>query len=378
MGYFKKPNLKKIDYIILEIMFILICAGLYCIFHISASNPKKSDLFTKQLLGFVLGFITIVVIQFFDYRFICKLSPILYLGICAVLAYTFKRGLEVNHVRRWIPVAGISLQPSELAKIILILFLAFLCNVFKEKQKKFYPVFILAAATALPAFLILKEPHLSPCIVLAVIFCIVVLVSGISYKVIMTLVVIIAPLLATIFIGVGVFNWNIPLIKPYMVKRVLIHFTDGDAVDNTAGKYQQDHSISAIEAGGAYGKALTKDNTNKNYQIIYSNESDFIFAGIAEEYGFVGCCILIFLYLIMVLRCLKIAAHAPDLMGRIIATAVSSLLTFQAFIHLGVTTDILPNTGMPFPFISYGLTNLVSSMIAIGLVINIGQDCKNN
>lgn len=163
-----------------------------------------------------------------------------------------------------------------------------------------------------------------------------------------------------------------------MVKRVLIHFTDGDAVDNTAGKYQQDHSISAIEAGGAYGKALTKDNTNKNYQIIYSNESDFIFAGIAEEYGFVGCCILIFLYLIMVLRCLKIAAHAPDLMGRIIATAVSSLLTFQAFIHLGVTTDILPNTGMPFPFISYGLTNLVSSMIAIGLVINIGQDCKNN
>lgn len=119
-----------------------------------------------------------------------------------------------------------------------------------------------------------------------------------------------------------------------------------------------------------------KDKQVRNYSNIYSNESDFIFAAVGEEYGFVGCCIIIFLYLILVLRCLRIAAHAPDLMGRIICTAISALFMFQGFINVGVATNILPNTGMPFPFISYGLTSLISSMIAVGLVLDIGLQSK--
>lgn len=378
MKYFHKINTKRIDYVILSIMMLLIASGLYCIYQVEQFGTDKEGLFKNQLIGLILGLIVILVIQFFDYRFICSLSPLMYIGIVGILAYTFKYGTLINHVRRWIRIGGISFQPSELTKIILILFLAYLCNVFRDKQKKFYPLFILAGATAIPILLILKEPHLSPCIVLLLILGIIVLTSGISYKVIVTVVLVSAPILATLFIGVGMLHWNIPVIKPYMVQRV-IDFVAGkdnegeESAETAAGKYQQNNSLAAIRSGGTYGKALSQKQQMRTYANLYSNESDFIFAVVAEEYGFVGCCILLFLYLLLVIRCLLIAAHAPDLMGRIICTAVSAMFTFQAFINIGVATDILPNTGMPFPFITYGLTSLVSSMIGIGLVLDIGQ-----
>jgi len=378
MRYFHKINTKQIDYVILTIMMLLIAAGTFCIYQVEQFGSEKQGLMKSQIIGIALGLAVILVIQFFDYRFICSLSPLMYLAICGILAFTFKYGKKVNDVRRWINIAGISFQPSELTKIILILFLAYLCNLFRDKQKKFYPFFILAGVTVIPIFLILKEPHLSPCIVLIMIFGIIILTSGISYKVIITVVLVSAPIIATLFIGVGMLGWKVPVIKQYMVQRV-IDFVAGkkneneESAETLAGKYQQNQSVNAIASGGSYGKALSRKDSIRNYAHIYSNESDFIFAVIGEEYGFVGCCIILFLYLLLVIRCLIIAAHAPDLMGRIIATAVSGMFTFQAFINIGVATDILPNTGMPFPFMTYGLTSLVSSMIAIGIVLDIGQ-----
>lgn len=373
MKLFHKINFKKFDFVLLVIMLVLIATGLYCIYQVDKLSAAKDGLFTNQLIGLVLGLFFILIIQFVDYRFICKLSPLLYLAIVAILAYTFKFGTYINQVRRWIRIMGISFQPSELAKIILIVFLAYLCDKFQSKRKKFYPFFLLAIVTVIPIVLILLEPHLSPCIILLLLFGVIVLISGISYKVILTVVLIAAPILATLVIGVGMLKWDIPFVKPYMVNRVLDFFAGNTEDSDINAKFQQNQSVAAIQSGGAYGKALTQDATVKNYSTIYSNESDFIFAAVGEEYGFVGCCIIIFLYLILVLRCLKIAAHAPDLMGRIISTAVSALFMFQAFTNIGVATNFLPNTGMPFPFISYGLTSLVSSMIAIGLVLDIGQ-----
>lgn len=373
MKCFHKIEIHKLDFVILEIMTILIAAGLYCIYQVDLGSDAKEGLFTKQLLGFGLGIVLILIIVSVDYHLICKLSPLLYIAIIAILAVTFKYGTYKNDVRRWINIAGISFQPSELAKVILIIFLAYLCYLFRDKQKKFYPFFILAFVTVIPIVLILLEPHLSPCIVLLLLFCVIVLVSGISYKVILTVFLIVAPLAATLLIGVGMFHWDVPFIKSYQINRIL-DFKGEE--ENSAGKFQQNQSVAAIQSGGAYGKALMKDKQVRNYSNIYSNESDFIFAAVGEEYGFVGCCIIIFLYLILVLRCLRIAAHAPDLMGRIICTAISALFMFQGFINVGVATNILPNTGMPFPFISYGLTSLISSMIAVGLVLDIGLQSK--
>lgn len=373
MKCFHKIEIHKLDFVILEIMTILIAAGLYCIYQVDLGSDAKEGLFTKQLLGFGLGIVLILIIVSVDYHLICKLSPLLYIAIIAILAVTFKYGTYKNDVRRWINIAGISFQPSELAKVILIIFLAYLCYLFRDKQKKFYPFFILAFVAVIPIVLILLEPHLSPCIVLLLLFCVIVLVSGISYKVILTVFLIVAPLAATLLIGVGMFHWDVPFIKSYQINRIL-DFKGEE--ENSAGKFQQNQSVAAIQSGGAYGKALMKDKQVRNYSNIYSNESDFIFAAVGEEYGFVGCCIIIFLYLILVLRCLRIAAHAPDLMGRIICTAISALFMFQGFINVGVATNILPNTGMPFPFISYGLTSLISSMIAVGLVLDIGLQSK--
>ena len=379
MKIFHKVDFRKIDYVILTIITLLTGAGLFCLRHIAQTDPEKANIFKTQIIGFGLGIFLIAIILFIDYQFICKVSPLLYLFILGILFATLKMGEVVRHVRRWIKIAGIQFQPSELCKIVLIVFLAYLCYLFKDKQKKFYPFFILAACTVIPMILILKEPHLSPCIVIIALFCIIILVSGISYKVLMTISLITVPIVAILLTGILYFNWNLPLINKYQVQRVINHITaansNGDSKDDN-GKYQQNLSLAAISSGGAYGKALSHDDSPRKYESVYSNESDFIFCAVAEEYGFTGCCIIIFLYLILVLRCLKIASHAPDLMGKIIATAVSALFMFQGFINIGVATDLLPNTGMPFPFFSYGLTSLVSSMIAVGLVLDIKVQSK--
>ena len=375
MNIFHKLNLHKLDFVIIEIMLFLIGAGLFCIYQVDKASESKNQLFEKQLLGLVLGLFIILFILFINYQFICKLSPLLYVAILLVLAITFKYGTINRGVRRWIAIAGITFQPSEFAKIVLILLLSYLCYVFRDKQKKFYPLFILAFFTLIPIILILLEPHLSPCIVIFALFCVIVLISGISYRVILTVLSIAVPIAATLFVGIGFFHWKVPFIQSYQITRVIDHLTSNED-DNDAGKYQQNQSIAAIQSGGSYGKVFTHDDSYRNYTHIYSNESDFIFSVIGEEYGFVGCCVIIFLYLVLILRCLKIAAHAPDLMGRIICTAISSLFAFQGFINIGVATNLLPNTGMPLPLMSYGLTSLVSSMMAIGLVLDVKMQSK--
>lgn len=247
MKCFHKIEIHKLDFVILEIMTILIAAGLYCIYQVDLGSDAKEGLFTKQLLGFGLGIVLILIIVSVDYHLICKLSPLLYIAIIAILAVTFKYGTYKNDVRRWINIAGISFQPSELAKVILIIFLAYLCYLFRDKQKKFYPFFILAFVAVIPIVLILLEPHLSPCIVLLLLFCVIVLVSGISYKVILTVFLIVAPLAATLLIGVGMFHWDVPFIKSYQINHIL----DFKGVEeNSAGKFQQNQSVAAIQSGG--------------------------------------------------------------------------------------------------------------------------------
>jgi rod shape determining protein RodA len=367
----KNINFRKLDYIILLSMAILICIGLYCVRQADILTDDKGGLYTKQLLGVVIGFVILFAMQFIDYRIMCKLSYILYFGILILLACTLIFGDDINNVKRWIKIAGIPFQPSELTKVVLILFLSFICNIFKEKLGKFYVFFILAAVTVLPIVLIMLEPHLSSSVSVLFIFCVIVYSSGISYKVIATIVGLIIPIVFGIVISVTIFSVKLPFIKEYQINRILSFRTTDESEDET-GKYQQNQAITAIASGGLSGKMILADDPDRNYSRIYAKESDFIFSIVGEEFGFIGSVLVIFLYFILVVRCLIIATHAPDYMGKLICIGVSALLIFQIFINIGVATSLLPNTGLPLPFISYGLTSLISSMIAVGLVINIG------
>lgn len=367
-----KMCIKKVDILIIITMTVLICIGLYCVRQAFMFSEQQDTIFIKQLVGVFIGYALIIGIVLIDYHIICKFSFLLYIIMILTLAYTLIFGSEWNNVKRWVVIFGIQIQPSELAKVVIILFLAYLCNYFKNKMDKLYVLFILGAVVALPIVLILLEPHLSSSLAIVFIFCIIVYSSGITYKVIGKTLAIILPLVVSVFIGVVVFDLNIPFIEKYQVERVL-SFLSTDESESLAGDYQQLQSLAAIGSGGLQGKMISSDgNEDRYYSMIYAKESDFVFAIVGEEFGFIGSFFIIILYAVLVFRCIIISIRSSDYIGRLICIGVAGYLMFQIFVNIGVATNLLPNTGLPLPFISNGLTSLISSMIAVGLVLNVG------
>jgi rod shape determining protein RodA len=373
-----KVDFKKIDIIILLTMTTLIGIGFYCQLCAFHSSEDLNSIIIKQIAGILIGFVIILGILFIDYHIICTLSIFLYLIMMIILGLTLIIGSDLNNVKRWIVIFGIPFQPSELTKVTLILFLAFLCNYFKSKMDRLYVLLILTAVVAVPMILIILEPHLSSSIAIMFIFCFMIYYSGMSYKVIGTAIALILPVVVSLFVAVAVFNVKIPFIEAYQINRVL-SFLSTDESDNLTGDYQQLQSIEAIASGSLHGKMLSIDEDNyKNYSKIYANESDFIFSIVGEEFGFIGSFFIILFFAGLISRCLIISTRTSDYMGKLICIGVSAYLMFQIFVNVGVATKLLPNTGLPLPFISYGLTSLISSMIAVGLVLNIGIRQKNS
>ncbi len=369
----EKLNFKKLDFIIIITMTILIAIGFYCTRQAFVLNEDQNAIIIKQMAGILIGYILIVVIILIDYHIISNLSFILYLVMNAILAVTLVMGSNLNNVNRWIVIMGIPFQPSELTKVVLIVFLAFLCNSLRNKMDKLYILFILLAVVAIPMALILLEPHMSSALAILFVFCIMVYCSGIRYKVIGAAFALILPLVIGLIVAVAVFDQELPFIENYQVKRVL-SFVSDDENDELTGDYQQNQSIGAIGSGGLQGKLIFSDgDVERNYSDIYAKESDFVFAIIGEDFGFIGSFLIIILYAILVIRCLMISHQTTDYIGKLICMGVSAYFMFQIFINIGVATMLIPNTGLPLPFISNGLTSLISSMIAVGLVLNIGM-----
>jgi len=372
-----KSYFNRVDYILVITMTILICVGLYCEQQAFMSSKDKDAIFIKQLAGVFLGYILIMGITLIDYRILCSLSLPFYVIMQVILALTLVFASNKNNVKRWVTVLGVQLQPSELAKIVLILFLVYLCNHYRSKLDKIYVLIIMGIAVAIPMVLILLEPHLSSSLSLLFIFAIIVYASGIGYKVIGAALAIVVPVVVSVFIAVALFNVKLPFIENYQVNRVL-DFLSNEESENQAGDYQQLQSIGAIGSGGLHGKVLdTEVDDNKDYNLIFAKESDFVFAIVGEDFGFIGSFSVIILFAVLIIRCLMIATRASDYMGKLICMGVSGFLMFQIFVNVGVATKFLPNTGLPLPFISYGLTSLISSMIAVGLVLNIAMKQKS-
>ena len=195
-------------------------------------------------------------------------------------------------------------------------------------------------------------------------------VGGLSYKIIGVLAIILVPL--GIFLLWYVQQPGQVLLADYQLERVLSFINPSEYLLTTYN--QQFNSIMAIGSGLLTGKGLNNNTITsvKGGNFISEPQTDFIFAIVGEELGFIGGCIVIGLILLIILECINIARNAHDLTGRLIAASVSSMLAFQSFINIGVATGIIPNTGIPLPFVSYGLSSLTSSFICIGLVLNVG------
>lgn len=328
----------------------------------------------RQIIGLVAGVILMIILSMIDYVWLLNFYWILY-GINIIALVCVKLfGTNVNGAQRWIDIGVTNFQPSELSKILVVLFFAkFLMN--HEDDLSSAATILKAVGLIAPTLiLIVLQPDLSTTLSIALVFCAMMYLAGLSYRFIGTLIAILVPV-TIIFISIVV-QPNQPFLHDYQQKRILAWLEPQKYASDEA--YQQNNAIMAIGSGQLTGKGLNNNTTTsvKNGNFISEPQTDFIFAIVGEELGFVGCCIVIGLLLLIVVQCILIGLRAQDLAGRIICCGVAAQIGFQSFINIGVATGILPNTGIPLPFVSYGLTSLISLYMGIGIVLNIGFQPK--
>ena len=362
----KRYNWKNIDVVLVVVVLILTMISSYIV---SIVNPAIS--LKRQMIGILGGLIIIAIFTVIDYHDICMYIPIIYIITTLMAAATKLSPLgDDQHTKsfRWLNLKVISFQPSELCKIVLILTLAAFFAKKRENLKSFKNFFLALGITILPTFFILIQSDLSSSVVLLVILTMMLACSGIGHK-------ILGPIAAVIIPVIGFLFWYIQqpnqhLLRGYQLDRIMgwLHPEN----KQLGVMYQQNNSVLSIASGRLYGKLLDGNSTARNYTSVDVTESDFVWTPISEEFGFIGCMAILILLSVIIIKCFIAAKNAKDYMGMMIAVGIGAMFCFQTFFNIGVATSLLPNTGLPLPFLSNGLSSLIGNMMAIGILINIG------
>ena len=366
---FTKPyHLKDYKFNLVVLVIALSILG------VLAVGSAKEVYQSRQIVGMIIGIIAMVIVSLIDYVWVLNFYWIIYGFVVLILGAVLVIGDKVNGATRWIDLGFTTFQPSELAKILLILFFAKFIMMHAEDINDKVTLIKYAILSAIPLALIIVEPNLSTTICTALVICLMIYIGGLSYKFIGTVLLILVPV-AIIFLSIVV-QPDQTLLKDYQQKRILA-FLEPEKYESDEA-YQQKNSVMAIGSGQLTGKGLNNNTTTsvKNGNFISEPQTDFIFAIVGEELGFVGSCIVVALLLLIVIQCILVGIRSQDLAGRIICCGVGGLIGFQSFINIGVASKLLPNTGVPLPFVSYGLTSLVSLYVGIGFVLNVGLQPK--
>jgi rod shape determining protein RodA len=315
----------------------------------------------KQLLNVGIGVVLLGVVSMLDYRTLRAYAPIGYLLAClGLLAVLTPLGATINGARSWIVIGGgFEVEPSEFAKVTLVLVLALVLGELREGDHA--PRgrdLVVAIAVSLPALgLVLLQPDLSVAIVMAVMIFGMVVISGMQLRWIAAL------LLLTVAVALTV--WRLHLLKQYQIQRITA-FVHPTANPNGSG-YDASQALITIGSGGMFGRGLFHGGQTAGH-FVPEQQTDFIFTVAGEELGFVGAVVIIALLGVILARALRIAAHADSQFGTLIAGGVVCWFAVQAFINIGMTVGIMPVSGLPLPFVSYGGTATFANMIAIGLL----------
>ena len=355
----------------MNLVILVLALSILGVFVIGSAEPDNQS---RQIIGLIIALTAMVVVSLIDYVWLMDFYWLIYGFVILILGAVLIIGTEVNGATRWINLGFTNFQPSELAKILLILFFAKFIAEHEDDINDKKTLLKYTALCAVPLALIIAEPNLSTTICTALVLCLLIYIGGLSYKFIGTVLVILIPT-AIIFLAIVV-QPNQPFLQDYQQERILAFLEPEKYADD--GAYQQRNSVMAIGSGQLTGKGLNNNTTDsvKNGDFILEPSTDFIFAIVGEELGFIGSCIIIALLLLIVIQCILIGIRSQNLSGRIICCGVGGLIGIQSFINIGVATQLIPNTGVPLPFVSYGLTSLVSLYIGIGLVLNVGLQPK--
>jgi cell division protein FtsW len=363
----KKTGTKgSMDFVLFASILMLLAIGIVMVYSASSYSSAFSkecnydDMFylKKQLLWAAIGIVLMFIVVKFDYHKISKYTTILMVISFVLLVVVFKFK-DVNGAKRWIPLGFASVQPSEIAKYVIVLYMAKSIANKGEKMKTFlYGVLPYLLVSGLYAGIILVEPNMSIATVIMMVTLILLLVAGVKWSQMLSLFGVLGGL-AGVFI----------IIEPYRLTR-LMSFTNPWAVRKDSG-YQLVQSLLALGSGGISGVGLGASRQKMYY--IPEPHTDFILAIIGEELGFIGCAIIIILFLIFIWRGIKVALNAKDTYGTLLAIGITSIIAIQAIINIAVVTGSMPVTGVPLPFISYGGSSLVFNMIAVGVLLNISR-----
>jgi rod shape determining protein RodA len=358
---------RHLDPVLVFSALVLTAVGMVVIYSaklqaLTVQGLPPTTFVTRQAVALLVGVVALGLVAAFDYRHLRGYAAVVYLGAVVLLVLTITPlGTEINGSQRWLILAGFQLQPSEVAKVAVLVSLAALLH--ERKGEPGLPtVGISLVLVGVPMALVFLQPDLGTSIVFVWIAAVLLLVGGVKARYLVGLVI-------AGVMGV-VAALRLELIQSYQVQRLTGFLDAGDPSLAQGPVFQTRQSLIAIGSGQFFGKGLF-EGTQTSLSYVPENHTDFIFTVVGEEFGFVGAVAVLVLFLVVIWRGLRIAVLSKDLFGTLLAAGVVGIFTLQVFLNVGMTVGIMPVTGIPLPFVSYGGTSLIVWLAMVGLLLNI-------
>ena len=357
----RKAPIKHLDPSLLLTTLLLSVYGIVMVHSTTINSPDSSAYLDRQIIFVIAGAIGLLAVSFFDYRHLAGFAPVIYgVTLITLLIVLTPMGELRSGATRWIDLGPFEAQPSELAKVAVIIVLAaFLAQ--KKGEVSALDVAASIGIVAVPSALIYVQPDLGTMMVFVGLLGAALLAGGAKIRHFVALGVL-GLVLIVVVLQAG-------LLKDYQLQR-LTSFLDPNPNVQDVG-YNLTQSKIAIGSGGMQGKGLGGKNTQTSLDFVPEQHTDFIFTAVGEQLGFMGSATLLGLFAFLLWRGLRIAALSRDLFGTLLAAGVVALWAFQIFVNVGMTMGIMPITGIPLPFMSYGGSSLITNYIGVGLLLNI-------
>jgi rod shape determining protein RodA len=363
----RSSPISQVDLVLLLTTLAIAICGVLAIHSATHTYLSSADYPRKQAIGIAVGLIVLAAIAFSDYaHVVARLSRPLYWLNLALLLIVIVHGHSSHGAQRWIPIGPIDFQPSEFAKFAVIVCLASFVADRRLAIRDWTTVLLSLGSIAIPILLIMKQPDLGTALVIITIWFSMLYMAGARRR-----------HLAVVLVGgIALFTaaWHTPLIKDYQKQRLTVFINP--AADPRDTGYHLRQSEIAIGSGGVVGKGYLQ-GTQANGHFIPEQHTDFIFTIVGEETGFVGTGLVILLYALMLQRCLSAMASCDNVLGRTLIAGVVGMFAFHIVVNIGMTVGVMPVTGVPLPFFSYGLSSLIVGMACIGLVLSVGSKRKS-
>ncbi len=367
--------MRRIDWILILTVLGLCLFGLliYAGIHTSSFREAlESDLIRRQAMWIGVAFVVMILAATVDYRWLRSLALPLYFLTVGSLVAVLRFGMVAGGAQRWLVIGAQTVQPSELAKVAVIVTLAHQLTRRDvedgDNPRSWVDLLWAAVHVGVPAVLVLAQPDLGTALVFTAILFGELYITGFSPWRLLAVVAAASAAAGGAIVANIRYGIDVPFLRPHMINR-LVSFID-TSVDPTGAGYQLQQSLIAIGSGRVFGNGLFRGSAAP-LTFLPEQHTDFVFSALAEQTGFVGTSILLVMFLVLLLRMLSTAAASDDAFGAALVTGAVGMLFFHILVNVGMTLGLMPVTGLPLPFISYGRSALLADMVAVGLVINV-------